>query len=116
VIKESRHRYQKEQFDRLLVAYHTYSLKNREASLDNFCKEYARLVEHLIDQSHDYKCPKIQANYDDFADSTIRPLNSTIFFYFFSGNSVRRAFGRWMLASARYPNEKVKKAYMRFFA
>jgi len=116
VVKENRHRYQKEQFNRMLVASQIYPLCNRTASMENFCRKYSQLIEELIDQSHNYKCPKIQANYDDFNDQTIRPLNSTIFFYFFSGSGFRRNFARWMLASARYPNEKVKTAYMRFFS
>ena len=58
--------------------------------MDKWCHEYARLIEQLIDESHNYKCPKIAANYDDFGDQTIRPLNSTIFFYYFSGSAMRR--------------------------
>jgi len=34
--------------------------------MDEFCSEYSRLIEELIESSHNYKCPKIQANYDDF--------------------------------------------------
>jgi hypothetical protein len=116
VVKENRERYQKEQFNRLLISTQVYSLKNKDMTMDDFCKEYVTLVETLIEQSHDWKCPKIQANYDDFADQTVRPLNSTIFYYFFSGDRMRRSFAQWCLASVRYPNHKMKTAYMRFFA
>jgi len=116
VVKESRTRYQKEQFDRLLIAAQLRGLKNKSASMDHFCKEYSQLIEHLISESHNHRCPKIQANYDDFAEQTLRPLNSTIFYYFFSGDRMKRNFAQWMLASARYPNEKLRRAYMRFFA
>jgi hypothetical protein len=85
-------------------------------SLDNFCEEYARIIEYAIDSSHNFKSPKIRANYDDFEEAQIRPLNSTIFYYFFSTDRVKRNFAQWLLASARYPNEKVRRAYMRFFA
>lgn len=66
--------------------------------------------------SHNYKCPKIQANYDDFGDRTIRPLNSTIFYYFFSADFAKRTAAQWLLSTVRYPNEKIRKAYMRFFS
>lgn len=69
----------------------------------------------MIDESNGFKAPKIRANYDDFEEQTIRPINSTIFFYFFSTDRFKRNFAQWMLASARYPNEKVRQAYMRFF-
>jgi hypothetical protein len=70
----------------------------------------------MIEDSHDYKCPKIQANYDDFGDQTVRPLNSTIFYYFFSADLTKRTIAQWLLSTVRYPNEKVRRAYMRFFA
>lgn len=116
VVKESKQRYQKEQFDRMVVASTDYKLKIHDTSLEDWCVRYAYVLEALIDKSHNYRSPKIQANYDDFADSTIKPLNSTIFYYFFSGDRFKRTFAQWMLSTARYPNQKVKRAYMRFFA
>jgi len=74
------------------------------------------LIEYLIEESNGFKCPKIQANYDDYAESTIRPLNSTIFYYFFSADRTKRTIAQWMLSTIRYPNEKFRRAYMRFFA
>lgn len=91
-------------------------LANKSLSLEEFCVEYSKLIEEMISMSNNYRCPKIQANYDDFADTTIKPLNSTIFYYFFSADRYKRFLAQWMLASAKYPNEKVRRAYMRFFA
>lgn len=116
MVKENRQRYQKEQFDRFLLASQIRGLKNKDNSMEEFCKEYCQLIETLIEDSHNNKCPKIQANYDDFQEQTLKPLNSTIFYYFFSGDRMKRTFAQWMLASVRYPNEKVRRAYMRFFA
>ena len=116
VVKESRHRYQKEQFDRLMVAESAYTLKNQKQSLDKFCEEYARIIEYQVESSNNFKCPKIRANYDEYEESVIRPLNSSIFYYFFSADKVRRASAQWMISTVRYPNEKIRRAYMRFFA
>ena len=116
VVKENRSRYQKEQFDRMIMASQDFQLKQHDKSLEDWCHNYSLLIESLIDKSHNYMSPKIQANYDDFADTTIKPLNSTIFYYFFSGDRARRTFAQWLLATARYPNQRVKRAYMRFFA
>jgi hypothetical protein len=116
VVKEHRQRYQQEQFERLLNASSLAQLKSESNTMETFCVEYTRLIEAMIDQSHNYKCPKIQANYDDFGDQTIRPLNSTVFYYFFSADRTRRNVAQWMLSSVRYPNEKVRRAYMRFFS
>ena len=91
-------------------------LRDQKAPLEDFCVEYSKLIEVLIEDSNDFKCRKIQANYDSMGDATIRPLNSTIFYYFFSADSVKRSFAQWLLSTARYPNEKVRRVYMRFFA
>lgn len=77
---------------------------------------YADLIDDQIDNSHGGKCPKIEANYDSYDEARIKPLNATIFYYFFGANRAGRSWAQWMLASARYPNEKVRRAYMRFFA
>ena len=74
------------------------------------------MIEGLVDKSNNYKCPKIAANYDEFSDSTIRPLNSTLFYFYYSGSRARKFFARFILSTVRYPNEKVRRAYMRFFA
>jgi len=116
VIKENRKRYQKEQFDRMIVATNDFNLRRQASSLDDFCKTYTKLVESLIDNSHGGMSPKIQANYDDFNDHTIKPLNSTIFYYFFSADRTKRSIAQWLLSTVRYPNQKVRRAYMRFFS
>lgn len=84
--------------------------------MEEFCVAYAELVEDLVNQSNNYKCPKIQANYDDFNEQTIKPLNSTIFYFYFSGNRWRRWAAQMFLSASKYPNQKVRNAYMRFFA
>ena len=90
-------------------------VRKETVSLDSFCTEYARLIENMIDESNNYKCPKIQANYDAFTEQTIRPLNSTLFYMYYSGTTYTRFFSKWLMSAARYPNEKVRRAYMRFF-
>ena len=84
--------------------------------METFCTEYAKLIEMTIAESNGGRCPKIQANYDDFNDQTIRPLNSTIFYFYFSGSRYRKVFAQFLASAAQYPNAKVKRAYMRFFA
>ena len=98
-----------------MVASGLYTLKNTNAELDNFCLEYTNMIEAMIDASHNGKCPKITANYDAYGDATIRPLNSTIFYYYFSADLAKRTFAQWLLSTIRYPNEKIRRAYMRFF-
>jgi len=67
--------------------------------------------------SHYGKCPKIEANYDDYREKTIRPLNATIFYYFFSTSSAaNRTWAQMMLSAARFPNDRMRRAYMRVFA
>lgn len=114
-MKEHKIRYQKEQWDRLIASNQMANLNHETMTLRDFSREYAALIESMIDFSHNMKCPKIEANYDDFDTKTVRPLNATIFYYFFSANRSGKMFAQWMLASARYPNERVRKAYMRFF-
>ena len=86
VVKEHRIRYQKEQFDRFLASLHFWELKKSHYSLKEFSKAYSKLIEATTKSSHNYCCHKIDANYDDFGEQTVRPLNATIFFYFFSAN------------------------------
>jgi len=116
VLREHKDRYQKEQFDRFMMSRGNKSLMNHIEPLRMFAKHYASFVEHHIDESNNFSCPKIEANYDDHGQQTIRPLNATIFYYFFSANRSGKTFAQWMLAAARYPNDKVRRAYMRFFA
>ena len=116
VIKEHKLRYQKEQFDRFVTSLNFHTLKDTSLTLDEFSREYSRMIRATTDSSHNYRCPKIEANYDDFGQNTIRPLNATIFFYFFSANRSGKTWAQWMLSSARYPNDRMRRAYMRFFA
>lgn len=116
VIKEHRIRYQKEQFDRFIASSKMGSLKKGDMTLREFSKNYASLIDSMIESSHHFKCPKIEANYDDYDKETILPINPTIFYYFFSSNRSGRTWAQWMLAAVRYPNSKTRRAYMRFFS
>jgi len=90
VVKESRYRYQKEQYERYIASTMDNSLQKSNQTLAEFCLNYARIVEHLISDSHNGSSPKIEANYDDFAERTSRPINATIFYYFFSLDQRKR--------------------------
>ncbi len=116
VVKEHRQRYQKEQFDRFISSLQYNALYGKNQSLREFCRQYANMIEVLIEDSHNDRSPKIEANYDDFGEQTVRPLNATIFYYFFSADRSKRTIAQWFLAAARYPNERVRRAYMHFFA
>ena len=116
VVKEHKLRYQKEQFDRFLASLQYWDLKNKGMTLKEFSEAYSRLMKAQTDSSHNFRCHKIDANYDDFGEQTIRPLNATIFFYFFSANRSGKTWAQWMLSSVRYPNDRMRRAYMRFFA
>jgi len=116
VVREHRMRYQKEQFDRFMASGRYHALKNHKMTLNEFAHTYALLIETMVENSHNDRCPKIEANYDDFGEKTIRPLNATIFYYFFSANRMNKMWAQWMLSAARYPNDRVRRAYMRMFA
>jgi hypothetical protein len=74
------------------------------------------MIEILIEESHNGRSPKIAANYDDYGERTVRPLNATIFYYFFSADRRKQTIAQWLLSTIRYPNERVRRAYTRFFA
>jgi len=74
------------------------------------------MIEGMISESHNDLSPKIRANYDSHDEDTIKPLNSTIFYYFFSADRTKRMLAQWLLSTARYPNAKLRRAYMRFFS
>jgi len=99
-----------------LASLSYWELKNTDLSLRQFSESYSRLINATTESSHNFRCPKIEANYDDFGEQTVRPLNATIFFYFFSANRSGKTWAQWMLSSVRYPNDKMRRAYMRFFA
>lgn len=86
VIKEHKIRYQKEQYDRYIYSCANTRLKARDLTLAEFAHNYAELIESEIRFSHNMKCPKIESNYDDFGEKTVRPLNAAVFYYFFSGS------------------------------
>lgn len=90
-------------------------LKNKKMTLKEFARNYAFMIEGNIAGSYHYRTPKIDANYDDYDSKTLRPINATIFMYFFSSTGASKNFAQWMLSTIRYPNEKMRQAYMRFF-
>ena len=90
VVKEHRLRYQKEQFDRFISSLQCNRLFKRDLNLREFCIEYSYLIESLIEDSNNDRSPKIEANYDDFGERTVRPINATIFYYFFSADRRKR--------------------------
>ena len=115
-LKDHRNRYQTEQFDRFVSSYHIISTKYQKRPLRELAQDYARLIDAMVDASHDLKCPKIDANYDDFQQKTVMPVNATVFYYFFSTNRQGKTFAQWILSTVRYPNERMRRAYMRFFS
>lgn len=89
-------------------------------TLREFAHNYAEMIEGAIHGSFHYRSPKIDVNYDDYETKTLRPLNATIFYYFFSSGSYAktmysRNFAQWLLSSYRYPNERIRRAFMRAF-
>jgi hypothetical protein len=116
VLKEHKVRYQKEQWDRFIMSCQWPSFKDEQMTLREYAAEYAMFCESIIDASHGFRCPKIDANYDDYEAKTVRPLNATIFYYFFSSSKASRGWAQMLLSSIRYPNEQMRRAYVRFFA
>ena len=90
VVKEHRLRYQREQYERFIASLNERALFNTKMTLEEFSKEYAYFINVLVDISHNQRCPKIEANYDDYQERTVRPLNATIFYYFFSMDRKKR--------------------------
>lgn len=70
----------------------------------------------LADASNNFKCRQVQANYDGWARDSVRPINATVFFYFFNADRAKRSMAQALLAAIRFPNERLRKAYMRYFA
>lgn len=100
----------------MLLASQDFNLRAQSATMEQWCIDYCKLIEITIESSHNYLSPKIAANYDDYGDQTIKPINSTIFYYFFSADATKKTIAQWLLATARFPNQRMKRAYMRFFA
>lgn len=99
-----------------MASQHLSFFTKKNISLREFSKEYARMIDSLNEMSHCYRSPKIDANYDDFNTKAIMPVNATVFYYFFSSNRSGKTFAQWLLSSVRYPNERMRRAYIRFFA
>jgi len=116
IVKNHRIRYQKEQYDRFVFTQGDSILKKQNATLKEFAEHYAFIIESLADASYHGKCRKIEANYDNYETDNLKPFNATLFYYMFSGNAYSKTWAQWILSTIRYPNEKVRKAYMSFYA
>lgn len=115
-VKDHRLRYQQEQFDRFAASMSFITFRNQNITLRDFAYYYAHLIEELTEDSHGNKCPKIEANYDDFRQKTVQPINATILYYFFSANRSGKLWAQWLLSASKFPNQKIRRAYMRAFS
>ena len=114
ILKEHRYRYQHEQYDRFLSCMKWMPLWDNMTMRD-VSKEYALQLRNGVLLSHNGMCPQIDANYDDFDERKVNPITPTVFYFFFSAHKARRKFAQVILSAARYPNEKIRRAYLRFF-
>jgi hypothetical protein len=115
VLKEHRYRYQTEQYDRYLTFMRWLPMFDH-TTLKEFSLAYAAALRREVEMSYEYNCPQIDANYDDYGEKSTQPINAAVFYYFFSANRARRKFAQVVLSAARYPNEKLRRAYLRFFS
>ena len=75
VVKEHRLRYQEEQFERFQYMVQTMP-NNPEHTLRDYAFLYGLHMDELVKASHNYKSPKIDANYDDFDSKKINPITA----------------------------------------
>lgn len=115
ILKDHRYRYQTEQYDRYL-AFNRWVPMVNHMTLKQFAEIYARTLRTQVSISHNFLCPQVDANYDDYGKKTVDPISSNVFYFFFSANRMRRKWAQVILSAARYPNEKVRRAYLRFFS
>lgn len=115
VVKEHRHRYQSEQYHRYQTFMQWVPMRE-DMTLGDFAMRYSEALRSEVVYSYESSSPLIDANYDDFGVRKVNPINATVFYYFFSANRVRRRMAQVLLSAARYPNEKMRRAYMRFFS
>lgn len=114
VVKEHRLRYQAEQYERYLTAARWIPV-HEHMTLRDFSESYAAHIRREVEVSYNFISPKIAANYDDYQERRVNPINSAVFYYFFNANRTRRKLAQGILSAARYPNEKIRRAYLRFF-
>lgn len=115
IVKEHRFRYQQEQYERY-IAFMQFLPMLDHMTIREFSKRYADALRREIALSYHEVSPKIDANYDNYGERTVKPINSAVFYYFFSAHKARRKFAQVILSAARYPNEKIRRAYLRFFS
>lgn len=114
ILKTHRYRYQQEQYDRYLAFNKWISLSDN-MTLKEFAGIYARSLRTQVEISHNFLCPQIDANYDEYGKKTVNPISPNVFYFFFSANRMRRRWAQIVLSAARFPNEKIRRAYLRFF-
>ena len=81
-----------------------------------YAAEYASEIEYMVQQSHNFRCPKVDANYDDYESKSVNPITSQVFYYFFSASRLSRGLSSMLLAAARYPNERIRRAYLKLWS
>ena len=74
------------------------------------------LYSFVTAKSYNFREPKIEANYDDFGEKTIKPFNAYVMYFLLRGDKFARFIGQLILSAARYPSEKIRKAYMSSFS
>ncbi len=66
--------------------------------------------------SYNFRSPKIEANYDDFGEKTVKPFNAYVLYFLLRSDRLARFIGQMLLAAARYPSQKVRRAYSQAFS
>lgn len=100
IVKEHRVRYQAEQYDRYMTASRWLPV-HEYMTLKEFTEKYAEHLRREIEVSYDYVSPKIPANYDDYLERKGRPINSTVYYYFFNANRIRRRLAQAILSTSK---------------
>uniref|UniRef100_A0A7S3FZ57 Uncharacterized protein n=1 Tax=Strombidium rassoulzadegani TaxID=1082188 RepID=A0A7S3FZ57_9SPIT len=115
IVKESRNRYQEEQFQRFLASQQNFLLGRKNQSLENFCMLYSEQIEFQVTKSHNGLSPHIAANYGAYEEETIKPLNGVFMYLFFSATRGHKLLAKFLLTTFQFPNEALRRAYLRFF-
>ena len=108
IIKEHKLRYQEEQHQRFTDAQY-YLRYEPNVTLKEFAAEYNDCIRIMVEYSHGFKSPKIDANYDDYDYKKVNPITSSIFYYFFSASQASRAWANVILSAAKFPNERIRR-------
>ena len=66
--------------------------------------------------SFNYRSPKIEANYDEYGEKTMKPFNAYILYFLLRSDKIARFIGQLLLSAAQYPSERIKRAYSQAFS